>query len=444
MKVGKTNIHESFRVIGGKEIAGDIEVSGYKHAFTVLIAAGIISANAQTEISNIPLIKETAVLVRILKEIGGKPEISGHTLRFRPELIHNTKLTNELCSEIHGSVYLIPAMLARFGEVYFGHAGGDKIGDPSVNGDRSTEHILSILKCFGAEFRNTTYGIHGKSKKLIATEIDINEYSENKETNSGPFISGATKTAILAASVAEGTTIIKNPWDKEAAIELLSFIEKCGCKVRICQDRWEIVGGMKVNKVNHILISDSTEVMTYIACSAYMRNPLTITKVTSQRTKNALAPEISLLKDIGIKINFSGSKLAVTPQEELSGKEIIATSRGINTDSHPFFTLILTTANKTSSVTDHVWRYRFAYAEHLTKLGANLCRFGSTIRVIPRKPYIKNTIIKSADTRAGAVALIAALAINGTTTVTNIHHIWRGYENLDGKLRGIGATIEEI
>lgn len=431
----------SMIINGGIPLCGTVPVSGYKHALTLLISAGIISRSRKIEIHNVPDISETIVLLNILQQLGGEATFKDHTLTFNSANIKNRAIPGYLSRQIHGSVYIIPAMLARFGEVYFEGSGGDRIGDPSKDGSRTIDHIISVLKRFGAQFKTNASGVHGICGKLKGQIIDINDYAEHKETGSGPFVSGATKTALLAAIVADGTTVIKNPWDKDATIELISFLENCGCSIRIYDGYWEIDGNIKTSRLSHNLISDPTEIITYIACSTYLRNPITITNVTDNLIRRALEPELKVLERMDINLRWADGRLYVDPSIDIKPVDVRATSRGLNTDSHPFFTLMLTTASGPSSVTDYVWRYRFAYVDHLKRLGADLHRMDRTVKINPRVPYIRGCMVRAADTRAGAVAVLAALSINGKTSITETYHIDRGYEHLGEKLRGLGADI---
>ncbi len=433
----------TWRVYGGKPLNGEVPIAGYKHAMTLLLPACIMTSS-KAVLSNVPDMFETRVFLKMLVDLGAKISFNGHTLKIDADNVKSAEVPANLSRLIHGSVNPVPAMLARFGEVTFGGSGGDQIGDSSMDGVRPMSHILSILERFGASFTETEHGLRGMCRKLEGQTIDINDYAQNKETGSGPLVSGATKTAVMAAASAEGISIIKNPRNKETVADLLTFLKNCGCKIKLKEDEWEIEGGIKSSHVEQVLTPDMSEVISFIAAATYLESPLTLTNMTGEVIKPALTPELDVLDRMGVEVHFQGERAYVIPPSEVRATDVITTNSGIGIkpDSQPFFALMLTVADGPSTVTDNVWENRFNYVDELNRQGADIRRDGKVVHITPRAPYRAKTVVKTPDTRAGAVAVLAALGIDGPTIITDTYHIARGYEKFDTKLQSIGAQIE--
>ena len=432
---------DSFIVLGGKPLSGSVPVSGYKHALTLIIGASI-AVNNVFEILNVPNISETHVIIAILQKMGARCQFYNGALQIDTRNIQ-TYVIPDLSKQIHGSVYLLPSLLYRFGRVDFSGAGGDKIGGNSSDVSRELKHILSVLERFGAEIEVEGDRVIATCRKFSAQELNIMDYSSNPAINSGPYVSGATKTAILCAAFSEGTSVIHNPVNKETSLELLSFLTKCGCQLETSNSYFKIDGHIQSTPISVSLISDITEIVTYIACAVYLRCSLTIKNVTIVKVERALSPELSYLNAMGVKLYWGNDWIKIEPPESVNPVDIEANHWTLNTDCHPIFALMLTTSHGVSHITDHVWINRFGYTQNLNALGASLEVKGNTVSIFPRRPNILGMCLDAMDTRAGAVTTLAALGIDGYTVIQNTHHIHRGYENFAQKLRNLGAHIDD-
>jgi len=428
-------------ISGAHSLGGKLAVAGYKHALTLLMAASILVGN-DVAIHNAPDNMETRILLTILQDLDMEIDFFDHTLSLNSKYARNKAVSRHLSQQIHSSLYLIPALLGRFGRVEFGGAGGDQFIGPLRSGGRPFSHIVSVMEKFCATFEEIGDGVVGKCRTLHAQEIDIKDFEAHQETGSGPCVSGATKTAVLAAAVADGTSVIHNPWNKEAAYELLAFLQVCGCRMKLSSTCWEIEGGIDSVPVVYSLISDVTEIITFIACAVYLRSSILLTNISVGSVRQALRPELEILEGMGVHLIWGQDWIQVIPPDRLIACDVVATSRGLNTDSHPFFTLMLLTADRPSTITDYVWQHRFAYVDHLNRLGASLDVDGCTVYVTPKRPSRSGVTIEVADTRAGAVAILAALGIEGSTIIQNMSHLHRGYESIVDKLQALGAEVE--
>jgi UDP-N-acetylglucosamine 1-carboxyvinyltransferase len=428
---------------GGHELDGEVPVEGYKHSFVLTVAASLLFSDT-VEILNVPETLETRVLCRILQRLGAEVERGKGTLRIQARTLQDRPVPASDSTLIHGSLYLIPALLGRFGAVEIGLAGGCKIGDPGRGGARPTEHIISVLERFGARFEATNGRVRGRCSRLVAQEIDISDYSACSDIVTGPYISGATKAAILAALAAEGTTVIRNPYYKEAVADFLAFLRGGGCQIEEGSERIVIEGNPQLGSTFHWLMSDTTEIVTFIACAVNLRARFTITGLTVETARRWLAPELAKLRAMGVELQWGSDRLTVIPPEVVRGVDIEATSLGLNTDSQPFFTLMLLSADRPTRVIDRVWKHRFGYAHELTRLGADLSVGDGMVLVGPRRPGLAGRCVRASDTRAAAVVVLAALGIAGTTVVDGLEHIERGYEQFLPKLQALGAVIRPL
>lgn len=254
--------------------------------------------------------------------------------------------------------------------------------------------------------------------------------------------SGATKTAILAAvCTKKGTTIIHNPYPKPDVTELISFLSLVGFKIVENGRSIYITSPDELQEATHHLISDVTEIITYISCSVYMKHPMTLNNITVDRVKKALKPELDYLNKMNIKLEWDRESLFIPYADQVKSIDIDVTSIGIYSDSQPFFTLMLLRGEKNSRITEHVWHNRFGYAEELKKLGLNLEVFENSVYIKPGYPVQDNSL-DAGDLRAAAVLILSALKTPGTTTINNVQHLTRGYEDFIDTLQSLGANIE--
>jgi len=434
----------TWRIRGGGVRAASVPIAGYKHALVPMICMGALFP-VSVEIRNVPDVLDTAILCRILERFGAEVELRDGTLRLETAKMTHRPIPDDLSAQIHGSVYLLPALLARFGVVDCGPSGGCQIGDAKDAGARPIQHMVSVLERFGAKFDAVGGRLVGRCDRLRGAVIDIMDYSQDpkREALEGPYHSGATKTAVMAAVVAEGATVIENPHDKEATLDLLAFLRAAGASIDVEPRRFVIQGGTSLRSVVHSLLSDTTEMVTFIAHAVHARAPLRLERVTVDRVTGPLRPELDVLRAMGVELAWEADAVTVTAPERLRAADVKATGLGVATDSQPFFTLMLTAADGVSRVSDGIWGNRFGYVEQLVRLGADLRVDERGVEVRPGRPGRAGQTVDAGDTRAAAVLALAAAAIPGETVVRGVHHAARGYHELAPKLRATGVVVEE-
>lgn len=410
----------------------EIRVSGYKHAAVQIIVASI-AVNHPVILRNVPRIKDTVILSEIIDRCGGKAIWEGDNLYIDPINIRQVVIPEDLSKQIHGSLYLMPVFAGRMGKVVFYEAGGCQIGNRESEGKRPVNHMLEVMKCFGCVINNDMQPIMIHCNEYQSCTIDILDYSNAPNEPNGQKVSGATKTAILCAlQCKRGETRILNPYYKPDVIELLEFGIRCG--YNITYSKQEIVIGQN-NLDNHSLLmydlmSDISEIMTYIALAICREFPLTLTNVTVDKVKLGMMEELKLLYDMGVTIEWREQEMEIWPVDKLKPQHIVVTSHGIYSDHHPFFTLMLLKADGVSKIEEQVWCDRFEYVEDLRKLGAKIDRKGNVIEIFPSTLDRSGQTLVAKELRGAAVLLLAALQCPGANFIQHIDHLERGYYRL--------------
>lgn len=427
--------------------SGSFYTPGYKHACNVIICASL-ALKQKVRIPNAPNISDTQYLCRILIELGANVVRTDRELVISNGNMNKWAVPPNLSEHTHGAIYFLPALLGRYGKVTLGRTGGCQIGAKSKGGARPIHHMIDVLSKFGAHFSESGDSIIGTSDGFSACEIDISIYSDQKEVVTGPLISGATKTAIIAALfVNEGTTIIRNPYKKPDVTELLQFASNAGYEASFSSDEIRISKLREPNDiVTHLLVDDISAVMTYITLSVYHGVNIKVYLNSVERVKLGLKPELALLDQMGVRLNWKMNALEIPLNESIQAVDIAVTSMSIYSDHQPFFALLLTKSEKQSRIKEFVWGNRFTYATELNKLSVkNLFKVSNNeMDIIPGKLEVGGQTLFATDLRAAAILLLSSLSLNGITNIENIEHLNRGYEHLLDDFRSIGAEISVL
>jgi len=427
-------------VHGGRELGGEIPIPGYKHALTVVVAAAV-AQGARVTLQNVPDMTETRVLKAILDHLGATGSVDRGVWHLDTSTMRNVPVPFRLSGQIHGALYLVPALLARFGEVSFPGAGGDRFGP-----GRPTSQVVAVLERFVATVVTAGGAIHAKARQLRGCAIDLMEFSTGATSLRGVMASSATKTALILAAAARGKTRLVHPVDRDATWELRDFLRASGATVTVEDGAWCVSPGATGDQFTHRLISDSTEIVTFIACAAFVGGSLRLTGITGDRTRLAIADEVRELEGMGVALEWGPDWLAVGgPVDPRPVSHLVIECNGFSTDAHPLLVVPLLRATGVSRITDHVWTDRFAYVELLTRMGAQIDRDGNTVTVWPTRLRPPAQPLEPTDSRAAAAALVAALGVPGASRIhDHAGHLDRSYEALTSRLAGVGASIEEL
>lgn len=416
----------------------EITISGFKHSFSPLMSASII-LSSKFQLTNVPIVTEIDVYRTIFKYMNIGFKVNNHKVDIDSRTAKYIELDEELVNSIHGSIYLIPAMLCRFKKVKIGKTGGCQIGDN--NGERPIEHIISVLKMFGAKFYEKSEYLYGMCNILKSCQIDIKQYSTQSETITGPYISGATKVAMLAGCVAEGKTIIRNPYNKMDIIDLFNFLKKSGVNIEWIGNEIIINGRQKMAFTKYNISPDLIEFATFLTLSAFLKKPLFI-KCDSIIIKEGLREEIKLWKKMNIDFSFTNQGCYVNQVRSIQPTNIIVTPNTIFSDCQPLYALLLSQANSESMIEERVWKNRFSYTYELNKIGFNITVFKNKCFISKGVFSSTEHVLKALDLRAASTLIIASLILDTKTKIDVGNHLERGYERFIYKLKKIGCDID--
>ena len=417
---------EYFVIKGGNELSGEIEVSGMKNA-----AVGVIFACLLTEekcvLENIPDISDVRTSFSILKAMGAKIRyLNKTTVEIDCKNAEGGCAPFELVRNMRASYYLAGAELGRFGKTRVGCPGGCDFGIRPID-----QHIKGF-EALGAEVSVEGGYIEGKATegRLRGANIYFDRVSV-----------GATINVLIAAALADGNTVIENAAREPHVVDLANFLNSCGAKITGAgTDVIKVKGVTSLTGCTYAIIPDMIEAGTYMIAAAATNSCLKITNVIPKHLESISAK----LEEMGVTVEEQDDFVVVTAAKNLAKTNIRTMPYpGFPTDMNPQICTLLCLAEGVSYLTESVWDSRFRYIEELRKMGADIKVNGKTA-VIEGNTRFVAAPIRAVDLRAGAAMIIAGLCANGKTTVEDIHHIKRGYDDIAGKLRLVGADIREI
>ncbi|MGN0650162.1 MAG: UDP-N-acetylglucosamine 1-carboxyvinyltransferase [Oscillospiraceae bacterium] len=415
---------EKYVIRGGKKLFGEVEISGAKNAVAAILPATILSDEPCT-IENIPNISDVTITLQILSEMGAKIRmINKNTVEIDTRTLQNLPVPYEKAKLMRASSYFLGTLLGRFHEAHVSMPGGCNLGDRPID-----QH----LKCFaqlGAE--NT---IEGGMVNLHADRLTGAQIFFDKNTV------GGTMNAIFAAVKAEGLTIIENAAKEPHVVDLANCLNSMGADIiGAGTDVIKIRGVKSLHGTTYSVIPDQIEAGSFMAIAAATRGNLLIKNVIPKH----LEPITQKLEKIGATVEQFDDAVRVIGADEYFGTSVKTNPHpGFPTDMQPQMAAVLTCAKGMSMVTESIFDNRFRYVDELRRMGANISVEGR-VAVIEGVERLKGAPVRAVDLRAGAAMIIAGLAAQGVTEIYDIFHIERGYENMEQKLRGIGADIVKV
>ncbi len=414
----------SITISGGAPLNGEVVVAGSKIAAVPIVAATLL-ANAPVELENLPSVRDVEVLLGLLEQLGARVERQHRSVALSAAHVSgDLALDDAAVTSVHGTVYLLPAMLARFGEVRIARTrGGCQIGE------RPVEHIIGVLRQFGAEVVDEGEHIVARALRLRGTRLSARHAGELDK-----YRSGATKTALLLAVVAQGTTIIDHAYTRASITELSSFLRSLGAEIHGDGTSRITVQGRPLGGGRYNLAGDYLEALTYIALAACCAGRVHVRGFVREHC----TPELDLLVRMGLKLTEGDDGLEVVGSGRL--KAVSFSTLRVDTDAQPMLAAVLATCRGSSVVEEAVWERRFRYADELRRMGASLRVDGQRLS-IDGVPRLHGAQVHASDLRAAAALLIAAAAADGTSTISGLEHLPRGYVDLPGRFRSLGVNI---
>ena len=408
---------------GGRKLRGDISVSGMKNAALPIVFATILTGD-ECVLDNLPDVTDVTLSLRILSDMGATVRTVGlNSVAVDTTRLYGDVSDSTLVGRLRASTYLLGALLGRFGEALVGFSGGCDFGVRPID-----QHIKGF-QALGADVRiengcNHVFcghgGLHGGSVYLDIASV------------------GATINVMLAAVTAKGKTTIDNAAREPHIVDLANFLNMCGARISGAGTSFiKITGVERLHGCSYTIIPDMIEAGTYMVAAAATGGRVTVRGVIPKHMETVTAK----LQEMGAGIDEDDDSITVSRSARLNRANIKTYFYpGFPTDMHPQFGALLATADGTSVITEGVFDNRFRYVDELAKMNAEIKVDGRTATVIGREKLM-GAPVKAVDLRAGAALIIAGLAAEGTTEISGVETIERGYDDIVGKLRGLGADI---
>ena len=411
---------------GGKPLFGEIEISGAKNAAVAIIPAALL-IDGVCRIENIPQISDVTLILNILQELGADVRtVNRTTVDIDCSHIHNRKVPEELARKIRASYYLIGALLGRFGSAQVPPPGGCDFGGRPID-----QHIKGFV-AMGADVNVNGGFIHAKARmgRLVGSQVYLDMVSV-----------GATMNIMLAATLAEGLTVIENAAKEPHIVDLANFLNSMGADIMGAgTDVIKIRGVDRLTGGTYSIIPDQIEAGTYMAAVAATGGEVLIGNVIPKHLECITAK----LLEMGVEVEERDDAVLVRRKGPLSRTNVKTLPYpGFPTDMQPQIAAVLCLAQGTSVLTEGVWDNRYRYVDEFRRMGAQI-QVDGKVAVIEGVPQLSGAKLRACDLRAGAAMVIAALAAQGVSEISCIHHIERGYEDIVRKLSNVGADIRVV
>jgi len=412
---------------GGRPLFGEVTISGAKNAAVAIIPAALL-VDGICRIENIPQISDVTLFFNLLEELGaGVRVLNNHAIELDCHCIRSTQANYDLARRIRASYYLLGALLGRFGEATVGLPGGCNFG-----GTRPIDQHIKGFTSLGAEVNVVGGSVQAKAKngRLKGSSVYLDVVSV-----------GATMNIMMAAVLAEGTTTIDNAAKEPHIVDLANFLNSMGADVKGAgTDTIRIRGVDRLSGGSYAIIPDQIEAGTYMTAVAATGGQVLIRNIIPKHMDCISAK----LVEMGVEVIENDDTLLVRRSAPLRRANVKTMPYpGFPTDMQPQIATVLALAEGTSMVTESVWSSRFKYVDELKRMGANI-QVDGKVAVIEGVEHFVGAPIQAPDLRAGAALVIAGLAAQGTTEISQVQYIERGYENIVEKLCHLGADIRMV
>ncbi|MDZ5449551.1 UDP-N-acetylglucosamine 1-carboxyvinyltransferase [Labrys sp. ZIDIC5] len=426
---------DRIKITGGTPLHGVIPISGAKNAALPLMIASLLSEDVLT-LTNVPRLADVALLARILGNHGldvtiagkrpGELELTGQTVRLDARSIVDTTAPYELVSRMRASFWVLGPLLARMGHARVSLPGGCAIGT------RPVDFLLMAMERLGAKIEiENGYAVAEAKNGLKGAEIDFPKVTV-----------GGTHVALMAATLAEGTTVIHNAAREPEIVDVADCLIKMGAKIKGAgTSTIEITGVSRLQGAHHRVISDRIEAGTYAMCVAMAGGDVMLEGAQPELFENAL----DVLREAGAEIAATNEGIRVRRNGHGIDPVAVTTEPfpGFPTDLQAQLMGLMTKAKGKSRITETIFENRFMHVQELARLGAHIHLDGQTA-IVEGVSTLKGAPVMATDLRASVSLVIAGLAAQGDTVVNRIYHLDRGFENLERKLAACGAQIERI
>ena len=412
-------------ISGPTKLKGEVVISGAKNAAVAILPATLL-VNGVCKIENLPNISDVKMSCKILAELGAKITwLSDNEIEIDTRNICCTQAPLDMTSKFRASYYLLGALLSRCGQAEVGLPGGCNLGARPID-----QHIKAF-EALGAKVVVAQGKVTAKAKKMVGTSIYMDVVSV-----------GATINAMLAAVLAEGTTTIDNAAKEPHIVDVANFLNTMGADIRGAGTDVIKINGVKslTGGKSYSVVPDQIEAGTFMLAAVASQGDITIKNCITKHLECITAK----ILEIGGNVEEHDDSLRVWCDKRPS-KAVIKTLPypGFPTDLQAQMGVVLATADGTSIINESIWESRFQYTNELNKMGAQITSQGKSA-IFEGVEKLYGASVYSTDLRAGAALIIAGIAAEGKTEIYNLGHIDRGYENIEGKFRKLGANIKRV
>jgi UDP-N-acetylglucosamine 1-carboxyvinyltransferase len=410
-------------ITGGNRLAGEITISGAKNAALPILCAGLLTADT-VELSNVPRLHDVATMLKLLRQMGLHAQQDGDRVSLNGSAIDKLEAPYEMVKTMRAAILVLGPLLARFGEARVSLPGGCAIGSRPVD-----QHIRG-LQALGAEITIEAGYIHARAKRLKGTRIVTDMIT----------VTG-TENLLMAATLAEGETILENAAREPEVTDLANLLVAMGAKIQgIGTDRLVIQGVDKLHGASHAVIADRIETGTFLCAVAATGGDVTLKHARSDILDSAM----DKLREAGVILTSGADWIRVQMASRPRAVSFRTTEYpGFPTDMQAQFMAVNCVASGTSHVTETIFENRFMHVQEMNRLGARIVIEGHNAFVTGSERLLGAPVMAT-DLRASASLVIAGLAAQGQTVIERIYHLDRGYDQMEVKLSQVGANIERI
>ena len=418
---------EQLIIKGGTRLEGTIPVSGCKNAVLPIAVAAAILGDGVSVLHNVPNLTDVMTLRAVLEGLGATIKFKNSTLYIEPINHLEYEAPYELVRKMRASIYVLGPLVAKLGKAKVSFPGGCAIGPRPIDLHiRGLEHL-------GAEVMVEKGYIYAQADRLTGTEMYLTGQH-------GPSV-GATANVMMAATLAQGTTVIRGAACEPHISDLAHFLNAMGANIEgIGTSVLTIRGVKQLRGTEHTVISDDIEAGTFIVAGAITRGDVYVEGITQQQI-----PAISeKIVEAGVELDWDDNGVRVTTPREIRGIDVsTAPFPGFPTDMQAQIMGMLCLASGTSIINENVHTDRFIHTAELNRMGADIMLDGGKA-IINGVPNLSGAPVMASDLRAGAVLVAAGMAASGETVVSRVYHIDRGYESIEKKLNNVGANITRV
>ena len=409
---------------GGSPLVGEVAIGGAKNAALGILAAAIMT-DEDVCIENLPDVKDINVMLEAIKAIGASVDrLDRHSVKINASSVKDVLVDDEFIRRIRASYYFIGALLGKYKSAEVALPGGCNIGS------RPIDLHLKGFKALGAEIEIESGRVKAHAIDLVASDIYLDTVSV-----------GATINIMMAASLAEGKTVIENAAKEPHIVDVANFLNSMGADIKGAgTDVIRIKGVKALHGSRYSIIPDQIEAGTFMCAAAITKGDITVKNVIPKHMEAISAK----LMEMGCEVvEFDDAIRVIAKNNQKSTNIKTLPYPGFPTDMQPQITTALALASGSSLVVESIFENRFKYVDELARMGTNIKVEGNTAMVIGVSK-LRGAALKAPDLRAGAALVLAGLAAEGQTTVDDIKYIKRGYEDFEGKLASLGADIKEV